>query len=154
MKYTEEMILHSDSGYCMPFEAPQGEDVELSLGYGEQTHPETGEMILAGVGRFGPYLKIGDRYKSIPADDDVLTITIVGESPLGYAYVNADNKITFTPNANANGYTTFTYRLDDRAWTNVDAVTEAAARTGKSAAQIALNWVLHRRGITAPIIAM
>ena len=42
MKYTEEMILHS-SGYCMPFEAPQGEDVELSLGYGEQTHPETGE---------------------------------------------------------------------------------------------------------------
>ena len=45
MKYTEEeMILHSDSGYCMPFEAPQGEDVELSLGYGEQTHPETGEQ--------------------------------------------------------------------------------------------------------------
>ena len=24
MKYTEEMILHSDSGYCMPFEEPQG----------------------------------------------------------------------------------------------------------------------------------
>ena len=43
MKYTEEMILHSDSGYCMPFEEPQGKDVELSLGYGEQTHPETGE---------------------------------------------------------------------------------------------------------------
>lgn len=37
------MILHSDSGYCMPFEEPQGKDVELSLGYGEQTHPETGE---------------------------------------------------------------------------------------------------------------
>jgi aryl-alcohol dehydrogenase-like predicted oxidoreductase len=47
---------------------------------------------------------------------------------------------------------TFTYRLDDRAWTIVDAVTEAAARTGKSAAQISLNWVLHRRGVTAPII--
>lgn len=36
MKYTEEMILHSDSGYCMPFEEPQGKDVEMSLGYGEQ----------------------------------------------------------------------------------------------------------------------
>ena len=36
MKYTEEMILQSDSGYCMPFEEPQGKDVELSLGYGEQ----------------------------------------------------------------------------------------------------------------------
>ena len=43
MKYTEEMILHSDSGYCMPFEEPQGKDVEMSLGYGEQTDPVTGE---------------------------------------------------------------------------------------------------------------
>ena len=43
MKYTEEMILHSESGYCMPFEEPQGKDVELSLGYGEQTDPETGD---------------------------------------------------------------------------------------------------------------
>lgn len=37
------MILQSDSGYCMPFEEPQGKDVELSLGYGEQVHPATGE---------------------------------------------------------------------------------------------------------------
>ena len=37
------MILHSDSGYCMPFEEPRGKDVELSLGYGEQVHPTTGE---------------------------------------------------------------------------------------------------------------
>ena len=43
MKYTEEMILHSDSGYCMTFEEPRGKDVELSLGYGEQVHPTTGE---------------------------------------------------------------------------------------------------------------
>lgn len=43
MKYTEEMILHSESGYCMPFEEPQGKEVELSLGYGEQTDPVTGE---------------------------------------------------------------------------------------------------------------
>lgn len=43
MKYTEEMILHSESGYCMPFEEPRGKDVELSLGYGEQTDTATGE---------------------------------------------------------------------------------------------------------------
>lgn len=43
MKYTEEMILHSASGYCMPFEEVQGKEVELSLGYGEQTDPSTGE---------------------------------------------------------------------------------------------------------------
>lgn len=43
MNYTEEMILHSKSGYCMPFEETQGKDVEMSLGYGEQTHPTTGK---------------------------------------------------------------------------------------------------------------
>lgn len=36
------MILPSDSGYCMPFAEPSGKDVSMSLGYGEQTHPESG----------------------------------------------------------------------------------------------------------------
>ena len=39
-------------------------------------HPETGEEITAGIGRFGPYLKHGSAYKSLPPDDDVLTIGI------------------------------------------------------------------------------
>jgi DNA topoisomerase I len=38
--------------------------------------PESGEVILAGIGRYGPYLKIGSTYVSIPAGDDVLTIGI------------------------------------------------------------------------------
>ncbi len=37
-------------------------------------HPETNETIEAGIGRFGPYLKHQGKFKSIPADDDVLTI--------------------------------------------------------------------------------
>ena len=37
-------------------------------------HPETGETILAGIGRFGPYIKHGATFKSLAADDDVLTI--------------------------------------------------------------------------------
>ncbi len=37
-------------------------------------HPETGDMILAGIGRFGPYLKHAGAFKSIPKDDDVLSI--------------------------------------------------------------------------------
>ena len=36
--------------------------------------PQRGKMITAGIGRFGPYLKSGDLYVSIPADADVLTI--------------------------------------------------------------------------------
>jgi len=37
-------------------------------------HPETGDAITAGVGRFGPYLKHGGAFKSLAAEDDVLTI--------------------------------------------------------------------------------
>jgi len=37
-------------------------------------HPETGEMITAGIGRFGSYLKLGSTYKTLPADDDVLNV--------------------------------------------------------------------------------
>jgi DNA topoisomerase I len=39
-------------------------------------HNETREMILAGIGKFGPYLKHGSAYKNIPPGDDVLTIGI------------------------------------------------------------------------------
>jgi DNA topoisomerase-1 len=39
-------------------------------------HGETREMVLAGIGRYGPYLKHGAVYKNIPAGDDVLTIGI------------------------------------------------------------------------------
>lgn len=37
-------------------------------------HPETGEKIEAGIGRFGPYVKYQSKFKSIPKDEDVLTI--------------------------------------------------------------------------------
>ncbi len=38
--------------------------------------PETGEIISAGIGRFGPYIKMGATYVSLKGDDDVLTIGI------------------------------------------------------------------------------
>jgi DNA topoisomerase-1 len=37
-------------------------------------HPETGEAIIAGIGRFGPYLRTGDLYVSLRGDDDVLSV--------------------------------------------------------------------------------
>ena len=46
----------------------------LSLPREVGLEPESGEMILAGIGRFGPYLKVGPRYQSLPKDDDVLEI--------------------------------------------------------------------------------
>jgi DNA topoisomerase-1 len=46
----------------------------LSLPRDIGTHPDKGEKIVAGIGRFGPYLKLGERYKNLGPDEDVLTI--------------------------------------------------------------------------------
>jgi DNA topoisomerase I len=48
----------------------------LSLPREVGKHPETGQPIKAGIGRFGPYLQHERVYASIPADEDVLTIGI------------------------------------------------------------------------------
>jgi DNA topoisomerase-1 len=46
----------------------------LSLPREVGLHPETGKPIVAGIGRFGPYLKHDEVYQSLKGDDDVLTI--------------------------------------------------------------------------------
>ncbi|MGI8525604.1 MAG: type I DNA topoisomerase [Pseudolabrys sp.] len=59
--------------------APDGIDLEkalalLSLPREVGRSPEDGEPILAGVGRFGPYVKHGKVYASLEDGDDVLTV--------------------------------------------------------------------------------
>ena len=54
-------------------------DLEMALGLlalprEVGLHPETGDMITAGLGRFGPFLKMGGTYVSLKGDDDVLTV--------------------------------------------------------------------------------
>ncbi|MGH6863734.1 MAG: DNA topoisomerase, partial [Methylocella sp.] len=46
----------------------------LSLPREIARHPETKEPILAGLGRFGPYVQHGKTYASIGKDDDILSI--------------------------------------------------------------------------------
>jgi DNA topoisomerase I len=48
----------------------------LSLPREIGTHPADGKKIVAGIGRFGPYIKHGDEFRSLRGDDDVLTIGI------------------------------------------------------------------------------
>jgi aryl-alcohol dehydrogenase-like predicted oxidoreductase len=40
----------------------------------------------------------------------------------------------------------------DQTWNVIDTLNAIAAETGKTSAQVALNWVLNRPGVTAPII--
>jgi DNA topoisomerase-1 len=46
----------------------------LSLPRTVGKHPEDGEDIIAGIGRFGPYVKHGKTYANIDAGEDILTI--------------------------------------------------------------------------------
>ena len=46
----------------------------LSLPREVARHPESGEPILAGIGRYGPYVQHGKVYASLGRDDDVLEI--------------------------------------------------------------------------------
>src|SRR5579862_5768216 len=52
-------------------------------------HPETGEPITAGIGRFGAYIKHGASFASLAADDDVLgiglnrAVTLLAEAKSG-----------------------------------------------------------------------
>jgi len=73
---------------------PEDVDLETALGLLSLPrdigrHPETGEPITAGIGRFGPYLKHGSVFASLGADDDVLTIglnravTVLAEAKTG-----------------------------------------------------------------------
>jgi DNA topoisomerase I len=59
--------------------APEDVDLDRALGLlalprEVGSHPESGEPIMAGVGRFGPYVQHGKTYANIEAGDDVLTI--------------------------------------------------------------------------------
>ncbi|NQU59739.1 MAG: type I DNA topoisomerase, partial [Rhodospirillales bacterium] len=46
----------------------------LSLPRDVGIDPETNDMITAGLGRFGPFIKVGGTYVSLKGDDDVLSI--------------------------------------------------------------------------------
>ncbi|KMO38292.1 type I DNA topoisomerase [Methylobacterium aquaticum] len=59
--------------------APSAVDLEkalklLSLPREVAKHPETGEPILANIGRYGPYVQHGKTYANLGKDDDVLEV--------------------------------------------------------------------------------
>jgi DNA topoisomerase-1 len=39
-------------------------------------HPESGEAVLAGLGRFGPYVKHGDDFRSLDSDEELFTVDL------------------------------------------------------------------------------
>ena len=73
--------------------APDDVDLDTALGLLSLPrevgkHPESGEPIMAGIGRFGPYVQHGKTYASLETGDDVLNIglnravTLIAEKQL------------------------------------------------------------------------
>jgi DNA topoisomerase-1 len=48
----------------------------LSLPRELGTHPESGQPVVAGLGRFGPYVKHGDDFRSLESDEELFTVDL------------------------------------------------------------------------------
>ena len=48
----------------------------LSLPREVGVHPDDGQAIVTNFGRFGPYVKHGDEFRSLESEDDVFTISL------------------------------------------------------------------------------
>jgi DNA topoisomerase I len=48
----------------------------LSLPRTSGVHPDDNEPIVTNFGRFGPYVKHGDEFRSLESDEDVFTISL------------------------------------------------------------------------------
>ena len=79
MEYTQEMNLLSKSGYCMPFEEQNGH-VQITLGYGKQIHPRSGEEFF----HHGVDFKT-DRYLLAALADGI--VSGIGSSPTHRLYM-------------------------------------------------------------------
>ena len=59
---TKDMLLESASGFMMPFEASEEEEIQVSLGFGEQKHGRDVHSSGSGLCRSRPALvRLGDR---------------------------------------------------------------------------------------------
>ena len=58
-------------------------------------HPDTDQPITVGIGRYGPYIRLGSRYKSLPAGEDLLAM----DTSRGVELIN-ELKLLSGPSAN------------------------------------------------------
>lgn len=81
-------------------------------------------------------------------------LAVIPWSPLGRGVLSGKYRAGEEPPDDSRGRRDpLTQRLlDDRAHAVVGAVGEVAEEAGRTLPQVALNWVLHREGITAPIV--
>jgi aryl-alcohol dehydrogenase-like predicted oxidoreductase len=77
-------------------------------------------------------------------------------SPLGGGLLTGKYRSDAEPDTDARLLADPIYakQLTERNLAIAEAVAGIAKETGYSSAQVALNWVLHRRGVTAPIIGV
>jgi aryl-alcohol dehydrogenase-like predicted oxidoreductase len=120
---------------------------------------------IAALRRWEPFVSLQPEYSLITRDIERELLPLCREeglavlpwSPLAGGvltgkYREGEDFPTGTRGGDTEQPIEFTYRLHERAWSIVDAVRKVAEEVDKTLSQVALNWVLHRPGVTAPII--
>jgi aryl-alcohol dehydrogenase-like predicted oxidoreductase len=78
---------------------------------------------------------------------------LTGKFRRGMEAPTADTRVTIKDDATEPSWTeAWNNYNNDETWNVIDALVAIAAETDKSPAQVALNWLLQRPGVTAPII--
>jgi len=120
---------------------------------------------LAALRGWEPFVSLQPEYSLITRDAERELLPLCREeglavlpwSPLAGGLLSGKYREGEEPRADTRGGDpqsgiSVTYRMNERNWAIVDAVRKVAEDAGKTPAQVALNWVAYRNGVTAPII--
>jgi aryl-alcohol dehydrogenase-like predicted oxidoreductase len=124
-------------------------------------------LCVSELGRFERFVSLQPQYSLVERniEREVLPVCreeglgVIPWGPLGGGFLSGkyrrgeeppgDSRIAEVPDEFEESWTR---RNVERNWRTLDVVGEISEETGKSYAQIALNWLLRQEGITAPII--
>lgn len=118
---------------------------------------------LSDFNRYARFISIQPQYSLVcrSMDREVLplcleeNVGVIPWAPLGGGFLTGryerGNEPTEGRLSNKNGESRWELRNTDKNFRILDEVLGAAAETNKTPAQVALNWLIHKQGITSPI---
>lgn len=114
--------------------------------------------------RYARYISIQPQYSLVNREMDremiplciAENVAVIPWAPIGGGFLSGKYKQGVAPTegrlSGDAGESSWQYRNTEKNFAILEVVKEVAAETGKTPAQVALNWLLQKEGITSPII--